>query len=249
MKKTKIIIPALGLLLLSTAASVTGTVAWFAANGQVTATGMSVTAKTNGAFLQIKPKGGSITADGTTANASTASATVFPAKYNGTDGSDTWRYAYAAATNAATYDGTYRDVAAADVADYRLKNEFTIFAKETVATTSKVYNLHVKSCTVTGTSAFLDAVSLVIVCGTNVQQISAHGQTTATSWNIANPVTLAAEVGEGNSGVDVAIYTYLDGDNSTVYTDNATSANLTGIGVTVVFETQSSAPAQQQQNP
>ena len=42
MKKTKIVIPALGLLLLSTAASVTGTVAWFSANTQVTVAGMQV---------------------------------------------------------------------------------------------------------------------------------------------------------------------------------------------------------------
>ena len=44
MKKTKIIIPALGMLLLSTAASVTGTVAWFSMNSDVTASSMSVTA-------------------------------------------------------------------------------------------------------------------------------------------------------------------------------------------------------------
>lgn len=45
MKKTKIIVPALGVLLLSTAASVTGTVAWFSMNNFVTAEGMNVTAK------------------------------------------------------------------------------------------------------------------------------------------------------------------------------------------------------------
>lgn len=45
MKKTKIIIPALGMLLLSTAASVTGTVAWFSMNNFVTATGMQVKAR------------------------------------------------------------------------------------------------------------------------------------------------------------------------------------------------------------
>ena len=53
MKKTKVIIPALGLLLLSTAASVTGTVAWFAANSTVTASGMKVTATSDNEFLQI----------------------------------------------------------------------------------------------------------------------------------------------------------------------------------------------------
>ena len=47
MKKTKVIIPALGILLLSTAASVTGTVAWFSANSTVNANGMKVQATTS----------------------------------------------------------------------------------------------------------------------------------------------------------------------------------------------------------
>ena len=42
--KSKVIIPALAMIALSTAASATGTVAWFAANNSVTATGMSFTA-------------------------------------------------------------------------------------------------------------------------------------------------------------------------------------------------------------
>ena len=48
MKKTKIIIPALGILLLSTAASVTGTVAWFTANNTVTADTMTIKAVVSG---------------------------------------------------------------------------------------------------------------------------------------------------------------------------------------------------------
>ena len=45
MKKSKILAPALGVLVLSTAASISGTVAWFTANRTVTASGMSVSAK------------------------------------------------------------------------------------------------------------------------------------------------------------------------------------------------------------
>ena len=48
MKKTKILVPAAGLLLLSTAASVTGTVAWFASNQTLTITGVQVQARTEG---------------------------------------------------------------------------------------------------------------------------------------------------------------------------------------------------------
>lgn len=51
MKKTKIIVPALGMLLLSTAASVTGTVAWFSANNKVNVTGMSVSTQVKGNLL------------------------------------------------------------------------------------------------------------------------------------------------------------------------------------------------------
>lgn len=52
MKKTKIVVPALAVLLLSTAASVSGTVAWFSMNTSVTVTGMSVTTKVS-SNLQI----------------------------------------------------------------------------------------------------------------------------------------------------------------------------------------------------
>ena len=45
MKKTKVIIPALGILLLSTAASVTGTVAWFTASNTVKVSGMNIQAQ------------------------------------------------------------------------------------------------------------------------------------------------------------------------------------------------------------
>jgi len=49
MKKSKVIVPALGLLLLSTAASVTGTVAWFTANKSISATaGQFAVASTTG---------------------------------------------------------------------------------------------------------------------------------------------------------------------------------------------------------
>ncbi len=51
MKKTKIVIPALAVLLLSTAASVSGTVAWFSMNNKVSVTGMSVTTKVSSSIL------------------------------------------------------------------------------------------------------------------------------------------------------------------------------------------------------
>jgi hypothetical protein len=57
MKKTKIIVPALGMLLLSTAASVTGTVAWFSMNNFVNATQMNIKARAeNGIVISNEAK-------------------------------------------------------------------------------------------------------------------------------------------------------------------------------------------------
>jgi hypothetical protein len=54
MKKTKIIIPALAMLAMSTAATVTGTVAWFSMNKTVSAEGMILKAKGQGSIIVTK---------------------------------------------------------------------------------------------------------------------------------------------------------------------------------------------------
>ena len=76
MKKTKIIIPTLGLLLLSTAASVSGTVAWFAMNASVTATGMQISAKSNSVFLLIGSGDNDTVSEIQTANQTSTALTV-----------------------------------------------------------------------------------------------------------------------------------------------------------------------------
>ena len=80
MKKTKVIIPALGLLVLSTAASVTGTVAWFSSNQIVTANGMQVKAKAQAGLVIANTA--VTTASSYSASAASVKATVaelFPA--------------------------------------------------------------------------------------------------------------------------------------------------------------------------
>ena len=51
MKKTKIVVPALAVLLLSTAASVSGTVAWFSMNTSVKVDGMQVSTRVSSNLL------------------------------------------------------------------------------------------------------------------------------------------------------------------------------------------------------
>jgi len=75
MKKSKIIIPALAMLVISTAATVTGTVAWFTMNKVATAEGMMVGAKTSGSLI-IKEAGSALPATTDKATKVTFNSTV-----------------------------------------------------------------------------------------------------------------------------------------------------------------------------
>lgn len=100
MKKTKILLPAIGMLLLSTAASVSGTVAWFAANQTVSAQGMNVKAKA---------QAGLVIADKTTktynASATSSNSTVRELYPTSTSDCDNWVKANSSDPNAATTAG------------------------------------------------------------------------------------------------------------------------------------------------
>ena len=100
MKKTKVIIPALGLLLLSTAASVSGTVAWFAMNASVQATGMQITAKSDSVFLLIGSGEVDTASEIQTANTTSTALTV------GTEEAKVLPSAHGTITNTATATAT-----------------------------------------------------------------------------------------------------------------------------------------------
>ena len=103
MKKTKIIIPALGMLLLSTAASVTGTVAWFSMNSFVNATNMNIKAKAENGIVIATTMDSATWTDTADHNISTALA-VYPTSTK--DGS-TWVHSSSNSANAATSNGNY----------------------------------------------------------------------------------------------------------------------------------------------
>ena len=63
---------------------------------------------------------------------------------------------------------------------------------------------------------------------------SAHGTTPNTDVIVNDPIVLASTV--DMVGVELKVYVYIDGDNSTVTSDNAAnSANMTGIDIEINF--------------
>ena len=97
MKKTKIIIPALGMLLLSTAASVTGTVAWFTSVSTANSNLTSFAIRKVGGALDVKVKTGAQNSDDGAAGSANEAPSVYGLTNYGygtslTDGSVTLGY-------------------------------------------------------------------------------------------------------------------------------------------------------------
>ena len=235
MKKTKIIIPSLGLLLLSTAASVTGTVAWFAANATVEATGMNIKATSNNQFLQIQTSAASWSetdAQTTVAVNNSPVAELLPthvansvatggATFTAYSGGSTFTFIEAFSDDPTAYQAAtiYSEVASGDIANYALKTDFKVRLKPNAGATTAP-NLKVSDVTVTANASneiadgLLNAVRVFVVTST-AGTVWKNGERVegATNDIIAATVT--------TSDLALSVYVYFDGEDSACYTNNA----------------------------
>ena len=228
MKKTKIIIPAMGLLLLSTAASVSSTVAWFAMNSSVSATNMQIKAKTDNAYLIIKQ--GTVLSGNDKTAASSLNVELYPVKpvvsltssnietlaswgtATSTDPNDPNSAAVPTALSEGTLLGN---------GNYVAKEQFRVGILQNSGTPA--YPLTLDTVTFSNVNAGLTAV---VVCGTNVYSHNANVAAGGTEiLATANEVAVSG-------GVQIDVYLYIDGSNANVYTSNA--ANLSG-SLSLVF--------------
>ena len=245
MKKTKVLVPAMGLLLLSTAASVTGTVAWFASQATVTATGMSVTVKSDTAFLLIKAGAAADAAavrsgGAASANASTASRQLLPVAHEAAANSiataeaTTGEGASATMTNWYYYyskDPAHSDggtaglsekynVTASAFNNYVLANEFNLTLAEG---SSPMNTLRVNHCTITPTTDKPEAVKVLVATGTAAEEFSGTGGDGST--------TLQAALTDATV-MQVKVYIYWDGADSDIYTNNIDNLLSTSVEIT-----------------
>ena len=145
MKKTKIIVPALGMLLLSTAASVTGTVAWFSSNQIVTASGMQVKAKAQAGLVISNASDG--TYNVSAASAKSDCAELYPAS---TKDLSTWLTSTSTNPGQANTQQTYTSATAwTDTLTDAHYVVHDFFIRSSAAAALTVTSLDVKSVTVT----------------------------------------------------------------------------------------------------
>ena len=228
MKKTKIIVPALGLLLLSTAASVTGTVAWFAANTTVTATGMSVTVKSDSTFLLIKAGEATLsevrTGKKISDTAVNQSAALYPVAHDSianiaaADTASNWYYK--TSDDPSIYGGAGHESAAnalASLDNYVLVNEFTLAIAEGG---NNMSNIKVGACSIT--TAGDAAVNVLVASSSAAQEFTASGEGSTVLQ--ASLTTTAV--------MSVKVYIYWNGADEDVTTNGIADLQTTSVELT-----------------
>ena len=211
MKKTKVIIPALGLLLLSTAASVTGTVAWFSANATVTASGMQVTAVSDNFFLEI-----STTQDGAYAVSAAASLeedvkpTAHEADLDEDEIVDATNWYYQYSDSLTVYNSNLTDpVALSSFTGYVAVQNFYVKLNGNGITAA--HNLYVSEVTFSAANAGL-RLAVVGADGLSEHSASAQNIAYAEANRLAENVTDTAQL--------VQALIWIEGNDSNVTTSN-----------------------------
>lgn len=254
MKKTKVIIPALGMLLLSTAASVTGTVAWFAANASVTATGMQLKAKTDSEYLVISHDGTAATWEAGTITEKTvtfsfpASAEVLPTSRAEVSSTLSWVTASGTSTSNGAASGALTALDITESAHYGTaggKNYFIYdvlyvgLAKGSSASSSSKLLKCSVDFTATQSSDLNKCLTVGVYAGTTIGTnaftdsyvLNDNGTTKVTRAG-SNTIYTGADLSSA-AGQPIVVYAYFDGENANCTTEKA--VNLANINIDCTF--------------
>ena len=238
MKKTRKLIPALAMLLLSAVLMSTASFAWFSMNTTVTVNGMSITAEVKETFLLISNdpaaasdptviQTGSKTVIGLEETTATA---VFPAEMADTStNNDNLTFQYFQGTDFTNGDptGTAQNVGKSD----SYVKEYVYYI--TVAKNSpETQNIVVSSVTFNG-DVGSEAASVVVA--TDYACINFDDSTTTESEVISGGLTIDDE-----TVFEVHVYVYINGNHGSITTANA--KNLKDATINIQFSVKKETP-------
>ena len=249
MKKTRKLIPALAMLLISAVMLSTASFAWFATNKEVSANNMTVTANANTKYLQISTNAS--TGFGTAVDALNTNKSIDLINAKLAD-NKTVSWYLGSSTNSGSVGTTGEalgtDVVASDVdpanpADSKYALINTFYFKMSDTSNAELTNLDVKSITVSGDSSLQNALRVLVVGYAGSEVVGAQIWKTDTSTptkmveadaNNADYLVTSNITKASPATVSVKVYVYYDGEDDSATSDNAT--DLTGMTVSVLFE-------------
>lgn len=234
MKKFKKLIPALCMLLVSAVLVGTSTYAWFSMNETVTVTGLEVTAKSDQTYLIISDTANTVSALQALSGAKNQvtfttptgeAAKMLPVK-PGTDvttaaaaaDATKWYYEIAASSSAATGDGNQHALTTDNFGKYVIhKTVYMTISKGSVSIADlKAY------ATFTAENGKIDAARVLLATTVKVGDTTAVDKGVKTlSGTVAQDaaINLVAGTIDDTTLVQVDMYIYLDGEDSTIVTD------------------------------
>ena len=231
MKATRKLIPAFAMLLIAAVMMSTATFAWFSTNSEVQVNDFKVTAKADTTFIVVSKSAGQVDNKETQIGYTDDAKALIPAKATITGSSVKWETGTGTSISDGTAAGALTDVT--DTKDsYVLANTFYI---RTANGFPSATNLKLKTFSVTSTSAFKGAVSIVLV----VKGYDTDGTTSTTvaenyTDNGVKDTVLSKSV-PSSGDVIVEAYIYINGEHSSVITNNATATNLVDMEIDLVF--------------
>ena len=238
----KQLIAAVAMVLVAMIALGSSTYAWFASNNSVTAQSMSVSAKSDALFLEIRTGAGTFNGSTIAINATNAGSTapengLLPITPVFSDSTlSTWKYSYSNSVSSSTSNGNWTNVAtnAPNIGNYVLINEFALRTTVEGTSIANIVATEVSATTDAAENSIDEAVRVLIV-GPNGYQIWDAGTKTFTtpaseSNKLFSSVTYDANTSGGQS---VKVYVYYDGEDEKLYTNNLTT--LAGMQVSVTF--------------
>ncbi len=226
----KQLLAAVAMVLVAAVALGSSTYAWFANSNNVSATGMSVTAKSDSSYLLIlagqKTTTEIQTAKKTTDAAITANAALYPAAHKditnivSADLNTNWYYKYAAApdASAAKADAAELQITAERLPQYVMINEFSIC---TAVGSNQMADLKIADLDVTTSGD--SAVKVIVASETAMVELGV-GENQTSETVLATSVTDAAVV-------KIRVYIYWDGNDDEVYTNNFGNLKATNVNV------------------
>jgi len=249
--KKRLLITSIVMMLVVAVALSTATYAWFSTNKSVTGTGMTVTAQSNAASLQIQNSSGSSSNDAkTSAAAATTAKSIYPVDYKSiaTNGTITWGTATSSDPTSVNYTGKndLASVESANVGSYVWSDTFDLWMADTTSGGTAT-NLILSAVSVTGTTSSVGAALRVLVVGADGAMLwyntGASENSTALSGGISvinykesqtAPTSLVASISNGIANkTTVTVYIYYCGNDDSVKTTTAQS--LTALTVTLTF--------------
>ena len=242
MKHTKKLIPAIGMLLLSACMLVTSTFAWFSMNETVTATGMTVAAKGDQIYLQIKKEqfadsdnGKKIIdidfAAGTIAELFPAAVMKTTTDPYTTGSSFIWVSAKGKDAQVGTKEGAYTEVDDSAIDDYRVEKSMYIRLDPSAGAAAAEKPLKVSGVSFVASQTVNDMAKCisVMVVGDGCAQLFKYNATAGKFEETAGDGKLtSAAFAEKSTGLEVNVYIFFDGDNDLCTLESLAEAKATG---------------------